>query len=136
MLPGVAQVAMQSGRYAGRSILARVTGEHMPPFAYADKGNMATIAHNYAVLERGNLQLAGVVGKLGWVYVHLLYLASTKHRLITFVQWMWLFVFKSSGSAYLVDPVRATHQPEAASRARSERAPLVRRPRAAPPDAP
>jgi NADH dehydrogenase FAD-containing subunit len=111
MLPGVAQVAMQGGKYAGRSIHARVTGKDVPPFAYADRGNMATIAHNYAVMETGNLQLAGVLAKVGWVYVHLLYLSSMQHRFSTFLQWMWLLIFKSRGSAYIVEPVTATDQP-------------------------
>jgi NADH dehydrogenase FAD-containing subunit len=136
MLPGVAQVALQGGRYAGQSIQARVMGTQMSPFAYADKGNMATIAHNYAVLERGNLQLAGVVGKLGWVYVHLLYLSSMQHRFSTFLQWMWLLLFKSRGSAYIVEPVTVTHQPAAVGRASAEPAPPMHLPGATPHDSP
>jgi NADH dehydrogenase FAD-containing subunit len=116
-LPGVAQVALQGGQYAGRSIHARVTGKEAPPFKYVDKGNMATISHNYAAVERGRLQLTGPVGKLGWVYIHLLYLSSMQNRISTFMQWMWLLLFKSRGSAYIVQPVRPVGQTTAEVRA-------------------
>jgi NADH dehydrogenase FAD-containing subunit len=120
MLPGVAQVALQGGRYAGQSIHARVTGNQAPPFKYFDKGNMATISHNYAAVERGRLQLTGPVGKLAWVYIHLLYLSSMQNRISTFMQWMWLLLFKSRGSAYIVEPVRSMGQTTQQVRATTE----------------
>jgi NADH dehydrogenase FAD-containing subunit len=120
ILPGVAQVALQGGKYAGQSIHARVTGKRTPPFRYVDKGNMATISHNYAAVERNHLQLTGPVGKLAWVYIHLLYLSSMQNRISTFVQWMWLLLFKSRGSAYIVEPVRSVGQTTAEVRATTE----------------
>jgi NADH:ubiquinone reductase (H+-translocating) len=64
-LPGVAQVAMQQGRYVGRSIAGRVAGQPQPrPFRYFDKGNMAVIGRNFAVLESGRARLSGL--SPGW----------------------------------------------------------------------
>jgi len=61
-LPGVAQVAMQQGRHVGRSIARRVAGQAPPrPFHYFDKGNMAVIGRNFAILESGRWQLSGFV---------------------------------------------------------------------------
>jgi NADH dehydrogenase FAD-containing subunit len=110
MLPGVAQVAMQGGQYTGRSIQAHLAGKQAPPFKYVDKGNMATISHNYAVVEKGNLRLTGPLGKLAWVFIHLLYLSSMQNRFSTFTQWMWHLLFKSRGSSYIVEPVTAADQ--------------------------
>jgi hypothetical protein len=66
------------------------------------------------------------------VYDHLHYLSSTQHLLSTFLQWMWLLVFKARGSAYIVEPVTATDQPAAAGRAGVVPVPPMHRPGATP----
>jgi len=77
-LPGVAQVAMQQGKYVGSVIAARTThGIAPPPFRYFDKGNMAVVGRNFAVLEIGRLSALGVsTAWLAWGAVHLLFLAA------------------------------------------------------------
>src|SRR6185436_17341537 len=64
-LPGVAQVAIQQGRYAGKLIRARITGSAAPaPFRYFDKGNMAVVGKGFAVLQSGIFHLSGFIAWL------------------------------------------------------------------------
>ena len=71
-LPGVAQVAMQEGRYAGRLIHRRLIGEPAPrPFRYFDKGNLAVVGKGFAVLQSDRVHLKGLPAWLAWAAVHL-----------------------------------------------------------------
>jgi len=92
-LPGVAQVAMQSGTYAASVIAARAAGRPDPaPFRYHDKGSMATISRFSAVASIGRLRVAGFVAWLMWLFVHLLYLIGFKQRLTTLLHWCISFL--------------------------------------------
>src|SRR5271166_554554 len=88
-LPGVAQVAMQQGRYAAKLIHRRLTGKSaLPPFRYFDKGNMAVVGRGFAVLQRGKIGFAGLLAFFAWAFVHLHFLASPGLRASVFVQWI------------------------------------------------
>jgi NADH dehydrogenase FAD-containing subunit len=103
-LGGVAQVAMQQGRYAGRLIERRVTGKpELPPFRYFDKGTMAVVGQGYAVLQTGKLHLKGLVAWLAWAGVHIMFLAQPGLRLSVFLQWMWTSLTRQRGSRLIVD---------------------------------
>jgi NADH dehydrogenase len=92
-LPGVAQVAMQSGTYAAKVIAARAAGRRTPgPFRYRDKGSMATISRFSAVASVGRLRLSGFVAWLMWLFVHLLYLIGFKQRVTTLLHWAISFI--------------------------------------------
>jgi NADH dehydrogenase len=92
-LPGVAQVAMQGGRYAAKVIRGRLAGKPVTkPFKYFDKGNMATIARFSAVANVGRLHLSGVLGWLAWLGVHLFYLIGFKNKITTLMHWFVSFV--------------------------------------------
>ncbi|WP_380164114.1 NAD(P)/FAD-dependent oxidoreductase [Jannaschia sp. R86511] len=92
-LPGVAQVAIQSGQHAARTIAARVQGRPEPgPFRYKDKGSMATISRFAAVTEIGRIHLTGFVAWVAWLFVHLLYLIGFKNRVTTLLHWAISFV--------------------------------------------
>lgn len=102
-LPGVAQVAMQQGRYAGRLIHSRITGSSTPaPFRYFDKGSMAVVGKGFAVLESGKLHLSGFVAWLAWAAVHLEFLATSSLRVSVFVQWVWTYLTGQRGSMLIV----------------------------------
>lgn len=89
-LGGLAQVAIQQGRYAGRSIQRRVTGRSAPgPFRYVDRGSMAVVGQGYAVLQHRKLHIKGPLAWWVWASVHLWFLASTGLQLSVFVQWVW-----------------------------------------------
>jgi len=103
-LPGVAQVAMQQGRYAGRLIHNRITGGKQPaPFRYFDKGNMAVVGKGFAVLQSGKVQTSGLGAWLIWAFVHLQFLATSGLRLSVFLQWIWTFLTGQRGSRLIVD---------------------------------
>ena len=103
-LPGVAQVAMQQGRYAGNLIHRRIVGQSAPaPFRYFDKGNMAVVGKGFAVLEKGKFHAAGFGAWLAWVQVHLQFLAQSSLRVSVFVQWMWTYVTGQRGSRLIVN---------------------------------
>jgi NADH dehydrogenase len=102
-LPGVAQVAIQQGRYAARAIERRLTGRPpQPSFRYFDKGNMAVVGKNFAVLESGRFRLSGLPAFLAWGAVHLQYLAQTRLRAMVFMQWMWMYVTNQPGSRLII----------------------------------
>ena len=75
-LPGVAQPAMQEGKYVGKLIKARMDGDTgaVPPFKYFDKGSMATIGHKYAVADAFGRKFTGIIAYLMWGFIHVLYL--------------------------------------------------------------
>jgi NADH dehydrogenase len=89
-LPGIAPVALQEGRYAGRVIAARIReAPAPPPFHYRDKGTMANIGPRKAVVNIFGLQMGGLAGSLVWAFVHVMYLIGWGNRLVTVLRWLW-----------------------------------------------
>src|SRR5467141_2716548 len=102
-LPGVAQVAMQQGRYAAKVIHSRVTGKRPPDsFSYFDKGSMAVVGKGFAVLQSGKVQMSGFGAWLTWAAVHLQFLATSSLRLTVFLQWIWTYVTGQRGDRLIV----------------------------------
>ena len=92
-LPGVAQVAIQGGRYAADQIKRRLAGKDGGrPFKYLDKGSMATISRFSAVASIGKVNVSGFLGWLIWLAVHLLYLVGFKNRLTAVLHWTVSFL--------------------------------------------
>ncbi|WP_433795137.1 NAD(P)/FAD-dependent oxidoreductase [Actinoplanes sp. CA-252034] len=92
-LPGVAQVAIQSGRHAADQIKRRLAGKETgQPFRYFDKGSLATISRFSAVASIGKVHLAGFPAWVVWVAVHLFYLVGFKNRLTAVLHWFVSFL--------------------------------------------
>jgi NADH dehydrogenase FAD-containing subunit len=92
-LPGVAQVAMQQGKYAAKAIFRRLIGHpSLPPFRYFDKGSLAVVGKNFAVLQSAGVQLSGFVAWLVWAGIHIQFLAETSLRFSVFLQWAWTYM--------------------------------------------
>jgi NADH dehydrogenase len=92
-LPGVAQVAIQGGRYAAEQIRHRLAGKPAgKPFRYFDKGSLATISRFSAVASVGKVRLSGFPAWLIWVAVHLFYLVGFKNRLTAVLHWAVSFL--------------------------------------------
>jgi NADH dehydrogenase len=90
--PGVAQVAIQQGRYLGQVIFKLLKGETLSRhFQYSDKGNMAVVGPNFAVLERGRIQTSGLMTFLTWVFVHVMVLPQLQNQLRVQRQWLWSY---------------------------------------------
>jgi NADH dehydrogenase FAD-containing subunit len=116
-LPGVAQVAIQQGRHAARTLRRRLAGDDRPtPFRYVDKGSLAVVGKNFAVLESGTLKLRGWPAFVAWAAVHLEFLAESSLRAAVLLQWVWTYVTNQRGSRLIVD-----HQNVTASVGRDER---------------
>jgi NADH dehydrogenase len=87
-LPGVAQVAMQGGAYAAKTIVRKVKGASpLPPFKYFDKGELAVIGRASAVANAFGLHLSGFPAWLIWAFVHLAYIVQFRSRITVFVEW-------------------------------------------------
>ncbi len=97
-LPGVAQVAMQQGRYVARLIQARLRGEKLPPFHYHDKGNLAVIGRNAAVADLGRLRFAGFPAWLAWVFIHIWFMIEFDNKLLVLFQWAWNYFTRNRGA--------------------------------------
>lgn len=93
-LPGVAQPAIQEGKYVAKVIRARLAGEAAPaPFRYFDKGSMATIGHRSAVADAYGMRVTGSIGYTMWGSVHVLYLIGWGNRFATFYTWLRSLTF-------------------------------------------
>src|SRR5215475_11683357 len=107
-VPGVAQAAIQEGRYVGRLIASELKGQKVKrPFHYFDKGNMAVVGKNYAVLERGWLRTSGFLTWLVWAFVHILSLPQLQNRLRVQRQWVWSYVTGQRSSRLIPESPRA-----------------------------
>ena len=101
-VPGVAQAAIQEGRYVGRLIAEELKGGRVErPFRYFDRGNMAVVGKNYAVLERGWLHTSGFLTWLVWAFIHILTLPQMQNRLRVQRQWLWSY-FTGQRSSRLI----------------------------------
>ena len=104
-LPQVAAVAVQGGDHVARCIRAAVDGSAVPkPFSYNDKGSMATIGRNSAVVELPNgLKLSGFAGWVAWLGLHLIMLIGFRNRANVLVNWAWNYLTYDRGSRVIVD---------------------------------
>jgi NADH dehydrogenase len=92
-MPGVAQPAMQAGRYVAKVLEARVSGWPPPkPFKYFDKGNLAVIGRRRAVADAFGIQYGGMLAWVTWGFVHVMYLVGWGNRLGAVARWTWFLV--------------------------------------------
>ena len=105
--PGVAQVAIQQGKCAGKNIQRQI--EHKPTnaFHYFDKGNMATIGRNKAIAQIGPVHLSGFLAWMIWAFIHIVSLIGFRSRLTVFATWVWSYFTRGRSSRLITDsPVR------------------------------
>jgi NADH:ubiquinone reductase (H+-translocating) len=104
-LPGVAQVAIQQGAYVGRLIRAEIQGGPLiGPFRYSDKGTMAVVGANFAVLQRGRILTSGFLTWLIWGFIHLAFLPQVQNRLRVQIQWFWTYLTGQRSSRLIPEP--------------------------------
>lgn len=97
-LPAVAQVALQSGKLVAKNILRRLAGEPPRPFEYFDKGIMATIGRNRAIVESGRFKMTGISAWLTWLFIHIAFLVGFRNRVSVMSQWIWAYVTNKRAS--------------------------------------
>ncbi|HZQ89199.1 MAG TPA: NAD(P)/FAD-dependent oxidoreductase [Gaiellaceae bacterium] len=103
VLPGVAPVAMQQGRYVARHIRDRLAGRQTTPFRYRDKGNLATIGRAAAVADIHGLRLSGFLAWITWLVVHLWYLVGFQNRVLVFIRWSVSFLTHGRGARLITN---------------------------------
>jgi NADH dehydrogenase len=91
-LPAVAQVALQSGKLVAENIVRRVKGEEPKPFEYFDKGLMATIGRNRAIVESRGLKMTGRPAWFTWLFIHIAFLVGFRNRIAVLLQWIWAYM--------------------------------------------
>ena len=97
MVPGVAQGAMQGGRFVARAIAADLANRPRGIFRYRDKGSLATIGRAAAVADFGWLRVSGFFAWAVWVFVHILYLIGFRNRILVMLQWAWAYLTYQRG---------------------------------------
>lgn len=102
-VPGMAPGAMQMGRHAARNIVRWTRGEPSLPFAYRDKGQLATIGRSSAVAQLGRLHFAGLPAWWLWVWVHVFYLIGFHNRLVVLFEWAWLYCTRQRGARVILE---------------------------------
>ena len=98
-LPGVAQVAMQTGSYAARAIERKAAGkEALPPFSYFNKGDLAVIGRAAAVASIFGVHLSGFLAWLVWLFIHLMYIVEFQSRILVLIEWGFLYLTFNRGA--------------------------------------
>ena len=106
-VPGVAQAAIQQGRFVGRLIAHRAKGrKDGRPFRYRNKGNMAVVGKNFAVLEAGWLRTGGFPTWLVWAVLHVLALPQLQNRFRVQTQWFWSYLTGQRSSRLISEAPR------------------------------
>ncbi len=109
LVPGVAQGAIQGGRYVARLLLNRARGKPTPPFRYRDLGSMAVIGRNRAVGDLGPLKISGIPAWFLWAGVHILALIDPEQRVNVFFHWAWKYFTYKNGSRLVTGEPPDTH---------------------------
>jgi len=102
-LPMVAPVAMQQGRFVAKQIMRISKGEALKDFKYKDKGSMATIGRNKAVVEVKQFKMAGILAWYAWLFLHLFYLLGGRNKIGTIADWTWNYITFDRGNRHIMD---------------------------------
>ncbi len=104
--PMVAPVAMQQGTLLGKNILRWLQKQEPEPFRYFDKGSMATVGRNKAVVDIHNVRFQGWFAWVAWLGLHLIMLVGFRNKLIVTVNWVWNYLSYDRGTRLIVRPFR------------------------------
>ena len=98
LLPGVAPVAKQQGKYVAKLLRTRLAGKTLPPFRYRDYGSLATIGRKSAVVQIGRFKLKGFFAWVLWSVAHIYFLIGFRNRLAVALHWLWNYVTFQRGT--------------------------------------
>lgn len=104
-LPGVAQVAIQGGRHAARSVLRLRQGLPPETFVYRDRGNLAVLGRAQAIADLGRVRLTGLIAWLFWCFIHILYLIGFRNRFLVLFEWAWAYFSDERGARLITGPL-------------------------------
>ncbi|MGL5626568.1 MAG: NAD(P)/FAD-dependent oxidoreductase [Candidatus Rhabdochlamydia sp.] len=97
LLPGIAPVAIQQGRYVAKIIAQDLAKDNRKPFKYFDKGSMAVIGKAKAIAFIGKLQFTGFIAWLMWAFIHLVYLIGFRDRFVVLIEWVMTLISGKRG---------------------------------------
>ncbi len=101
-LPGVAPVAIQQATQLAKNIIHFMNNEKPEPFKYFDKGSMATVGRNLAVVDIGKIRFQGIFAWFVWMFVHLMSLVGFRNKIVTFVNWVWSYFSYDRGTRLII----------------------------------
>lgn len=104
--PQVVQPAIQQAHNLIQNLDRKERGLEMQPFVYHNKGSMATIGRNHAVVELKNLRFGGFPAWAVWLFIHLMSIVGVKNRLFIFVDWMWSYFTYDPSLRVIIKPLR------------------------------
>lgn len=104
--PQVAPAAMQMGKHLGDNFKRLAKGAPLEKFHYFDKGTMATIGRNKAVLDFRKLHMNGILAWLGWMFVHIFYLIGFRNKAVVFINWVWSYFTYDKGTRLIIRPFK------------------------------
>ena len=102
-LPMVAPVAIQQGKFIAKQIMRLSKNQKLEDFKYLDKGSMATIGRNKAVVQVKSLKISGAIAWLIWLWLHLFYLLGGRNKIGTMADWTWNYLTFDRGNRHIMD---------------------------------
>ncbi|HZW63987.1 MAG TPA: NAD(P)/FAD-dependent oxidoreductase [Flavobacteriaceae bacterium] len=105
-LPMMAQPAIQQGKQLGANLLRLIKGKSLKPFTYKDKGSMATVGRNKAVVDLSKFKFQGVFAWFVWMFVHLFFLIGFRNRIVVFVNWVYNYIRFDREARLIIRPFK------------------------------
>src|SRR5262245_2906828 len=124
LLPGVAPVAKQEGKYVAKLLRARLAGKTLPPFRYRDYGSLATIGRKSAVVQLGRFKLTGFFAWVLWSVAHIYFLIGFRNRLAVALHWLWNYVTFQRGTRLITGIAGSRMEDVADPRRQAQRPPM------------
>lgn len=112
--PQVAQPAIQQGKNLGKNFKNILKGDKIEPFEYFDKGTMATVGRNKAVVDIGKMHFGGAFAWFLWMFVHLWFLVGFRNRVITFFNWTYSYINYDRAARLIIRPFKKSTSPSSA----------------------
>ena len=110
--PGVAPVAIQQGKLLAKNLINIINGKPTERFRYFDKGAMATVGRNRAVVDINKIHFQGIFAWFTWMFVHLMTLVGFRNKLVVFVNWVWSYFSYDRGTRLIIRPFQRVKKSE------------------------
>ncbi|SDQ93298.1 NADH dehydrogenase [Flagellimonas zhangzhouensis] len=110
--PMMAQPAIQQGRNLGENLVRLIDDIPMKPFKYRDKGSMATVGRNKAVVDMPNIRFQGVFAWFVWMFVHLYFLIGFRNRVVVFINWVYNYIRFDREARLIIRPFKKQNRAE------------------------
>ncbi len=110
-LPMLAPVAIQQAQHLGKNLKRRLAGKERTTFRYFDKGSMATVGRNHAVVDAKGLSFGGFFGWFVWMFIHLISIMGFRRKFMVFMGWVWNYISYNRGNRLIIVPNKSETPP-------------------------